>query len=379
VTRAFTVDATPPAPFALGAPGDGAHVGDGRPSFYWSPAFDASGLARQEPWIDGSPAGDPLGPGVSTARSPVSLADGRHTWWIVAVDPVGLRRDSVEHAFVVDTTPPVAALQAGPERTTPGVSVTVDASSSSDASGRIVRYEFDLDGDHRFESDGGGDPRIRTSYASAGTRVVGVRVTDEVGLQSVAEAHVAIVDKTGSTLPGQIPGLETVPLGLRYTNRLAIRLMLITPPFASAARLSNYGDLNDASLFKRVEVVGNARIPIDWTLLRPADPRGQDRTVTVVYEVGPDTVNWTLDIMVDLVAPSLRSAKLAGRKIRINASDPRGSGVRFARARRRGRRAPSFTRLVNGGLRRPSVRGNLEVQVRDRAGNTSKWRRVSRR
>jgi hypothetical protein len=59
--------------------------------------------------------------------------------------------------------------------------VSFDASSSSDPDGRIVRYQWDLDGDGSFETDTGSTPAASRSYRRPQTVEVGLRVTDDAG------------------------------------------------------------------------------------------------------------------------------------------------------------------------------------------------------
>lgn len=375
--QTFVVDDAVPSPPVLADPVDGMRMAHARPRLTWAASTDVgSGVVGYRVTIDGSPVANVSG---TSFEVPTPLSDGWHGWYVTAVDRAGNETTSGSRRFVVDTAAPRARMEVGPARTTTGTLVTADASGSYDSDGPIIRYEFDLDGDGSYEVDAGGDPRMSTSYGSVGTRAVSVRVTDGAGLQAVASAAVVIVARTGATLVGQIAGLETIPPGVRYTNRLRVRLQLIAPPFASAARISNGGDLNDASNLTRVLVLSNSRVAVDdWPLVTPADPRGQSQMISVVYEVGPDTVYRTLTIFVDLVAPRLRKAVIAGRRIRVKATDSHGSGVRRARARRARGRASAFKRLANGTLRVPAGRGKLEVQVVDQAGNRSRWRPARR-
>lgn len=75
---------------------------------------------------------------------------------------------------------PLAALRA-PDEARSGQSVTLDASGSTDADGRIVDYAWDLNGDGRFETEGGSAPTRETTFATAGRKSVAVRVRDDQG------------------------------------------------------------------------------------------------------------------------------------------------------------------------------------------------------
>jgi hypothetical protein len=73
---------------------------------------------------------------------------------------------------------PVAAFTTGPGPALAGRPVTFDASASHDDDGTVVRYEWDLDGDGIFETDGGVSPTAALTYANAGRFDVRLRVTD---------------------------------------------------------------------------------------------------------------------------------------------------------------------------------------------------------
>lgn len=83
------------------------------------------------------------------------------------------------------------------------------AEDSHDADGRIVRYEWDMDGDGRYET-GGDHHGFR--YSRPGTYVAGLRVTDDAGAVSEAattikisqRAPVARVSAPSSALLGQL-------------------------------------------------------------------------------------------------------------------------------------------------------------------------------
>ena len=80
--------------------------------------------------------------------------------------------------------PPLALLSARPSAATARKPVALDASASSDPDGSIARYEWDLDGDGSYETDGGATPVIEHTFDTADTREVGLRVTDDVGATS---------------------------------------------------------------------------------------------------------------------------------------------------------------------------------------------------
>jgi len=94
---------------------------------------------------------------------------------------------------VIVNRPPTAALSFAPVRVRGGQPVSFDASGSRDPEGLGLRYEWDLDGDGRFES-AGAQPRASLSFPSSTTVTPRVRVTDPHGAQRTASAGTLAVD-----------------------------------------------------------------------------------------------------------------------------------------------------------------------------------------
>jgi subtilase family serine protease/PKD repeat protein len=84
--------------------------------------------------------------------------------------------------------------------------VTFDASCSTDPDGRIVRYEWDFDGDGRFDTQG---VRVTFTFTQARTYTVLLRVTDDQGLTGSQPRSVIVQSVT--TPP--TPRLPYIPLG----------------------------------------------------------------------------------------------------------------------------------------------------------------------
>jgi hypothetical protein len=86
--------------------------------------------------------------------------------------------------------PPKAKLKVK-KRAVAGRRVKIDATKSSDADGKVVRYLFDLDGDGSMELDNGGAGVIRRKF-SYGLHHIGVRVVDDDSARSYASATIAV-------------------------------------------------------------------------------------------------------------------------------------------------------------------------------------------
>ena len=118
-----------------------------------------------------------------------STPTATHTYSAEGSVNVGLRvtdnqtgTDAVTHSLsIIANQAPSASFSASPNPVLVGTNVTFDASASSDPDGSIAHYEWDLDGNGTFETDGGSSRTVTRSYASAGTVNVGLRVTDNGG------------------------------------------------------------------------------------------------------------------------------------------------------------------------------------------------------
>ncbi len=76
---------------------------------------------------------------------------------------------------------PTAAFTISANPVRPGQSVTLNASGSSDPDGQIVEYQWDLDDSGKYETHTGTNPELKTSFATAGTKNIGLRVIDNHG------------------------------------------------------------------------------------------------------------------------------------------------------------------------------------------------------
>ncbi len=88
--------------------------------------------------------------------------------------------------------PPSASFTATPSVAMPGQTVAFDGSASSDSDGKIVKYQWDLDGDGSFETVTGSTPTTSKVYAAPGTVTVKLRVTDNDGAVGEKSATVVV-------------------------------------------------------------------------------------------------------------------------------------------------------------------------------------------
>jgi 6-phosphogluconolactonase (cycloisomerase 2 family) len=380
-SRSFSVDRTPPGVFALAAPADDALTTSRRPELSWQAAVDSGiGLSGYSVVVDDQIAESGLAANATSFRPTRDLADGPHSWRVVASDMYGNERSSATGRFTVDTTPPVVAVTAAPNPALTGRSITFDAGGSTDPASGVARFEWDLDGDGSYETDAGAARTAKRSYAEPGTYVVSVRVTDRVGLSATGR-----IDQRVTTAGSTGPLGVSINDRAHYTRSPKVTITATWPLFASDMLISNdggFGVLATLPLSKKTP----------WTL----DSSGAERSTRLVYvrfRRGLTTSEtYTDDIILDESRPSVASARVtlprAARApvLTLRARD-RGlagvGGVQVTNDRRRPlakyRAYRAKVKLVNQpGYRRLNVRRTLYVRVRDRAGNVSAWRTVKR-
>ena len=160
------------------------------------------------------------------------LGDGQHSFRVRATDASRNLDDSpASFSWRVDLTPPVARLTVSPNTIKAGEAATFDASASSDDAGRIVRFQFDLDGDGAFETDALDQPRSSRAYTVAGNIGASVRVTDEVGLTSTSRADLRV--NPGPTPPPQLTraslDISFATFPRRFTRVRRFRILMAKP------------------------------------------------------------------------------------------------------------------------------------------------------
>jgi Tol biopolymer transport system component len=140
------------------------------------------GIARYEWDLDGDGSFE-----TDTDQSPIAS----RFYPKVGTITVGLRvtdhdlnRSTATRPLTVETRRPSAFFAVSPNPAFAGQTITFDGSASRDPDGRIVRFEWDLDGDGAYETDAGTNPIASRSYVSAASFAVKLRVTDNDGATS---------------------------------------------------------------------------------------------------------------------------------------------------------------------------------------------------
>jgi PKD repeat protein len=121
-------------------------------------------------------------------RRQLLVPGGRWRRLVVALGVLAL---ALSTAQVARAAPPTASFTAvGSDPVTPdvpdvGEQVNFNGAASNDADGPVAKFEWDLDGDGSFETDTGTTATTSHTYSTAGTRTVGLRVTDGAGETAV--------------------------------------------------------------------------------------------------------------------------------------------------------------------------------------------------
>jgi PKD repeat protein len=123
-----------------------------------------------------------------------------HTFTTPGAKTVGLgveasTGDTATTEIVVSVTAaPTARLAIpSPLREVP-LTLTLDATTSSDPDGEVVRYAWDMDGDGGYELDTGPIGVRQLAYTAPGTHSIGVRVTDNFGATDTASIQYTLTD-----------------------------------------------------------------------------------------------------------------------------------------------------------------------------------------
>ncbi|HUA75225.1 MAG TPA: N,N-dimethylformamidase beta subunit family domain-containing protein [Solirubrobacteraceae bacterium] len=74
--------------------------------------------------------------------------------------------------------PPAPSFTISPSQPRPGQTVTLNASGTTDPSGQVTDYQWDLNGDGTYETDTGSNPVLTTNFPEEGTREITLRAID---------------------------------------------------------------------------------------------------------------------------------------------------------------------------------------------------------
>ncbi len=171
------------------------------------------------PYVDGQPVGfqvDSTGSGegdFANANLYLFSRDGNSLFGTGQLDDLALyNRDLTagtifQHYNSHGTGKPPSAVLKAPSTATPGQSVTLDASGSTDSDAKIVEYQWELNANGVYETNTGATPTLKTSFAKAGVYTVSVRVIDSLGASATASATIVVHAESYNAAVLATPGL----------------------------------------------------------------------------------------------------------------------------------------------------------------------------
>jgi PKD repeat protein len=118
---------------------------------------------------------------------------GRYAVTLTVTDDRGATDEAVQE-ITVRNVGPVAAFSISPAEALTEETITFDASASSDPDGKIVKYEWDFNGDGEFE-ECVTTPKVTHAYADNGTYTVKLKVTDDEGAEAIASGVAKIKNR----------------------------------------------------------------------------------------------------------------------------------------------------------------------------------------
>jgi PKD domain len=375
----WTIDSVAPSAPVLTSPAADGAVDTASPAFAWEAAADnalpgGTGIERYELTLDGHVDETIAAASCCSTAPSAPLAEGAHSWSLRAFDRAGNSATSTTRSFSY-TSAPHAGLTVSPNPALAGATITLNASASSDREGPIASYAFDLDGDGTFEKDNGNSATTTTTFPTAGTFKVGVKVTDGVGQSDQTSTDVKV---NAQAIPAGLLGV-TINNGAQYTRDPNVELGVKFPSAITAILVSNDGGFLLPQSFPPQQT-------IKWRL----DSSGPERLPKIVYVRFQNGLNvsdnFTDDIILDETPPVVQQASLATpagaataaktRKwtVKVKATDSNSGvqGLQVTENKRKPGKVLAYKRKLSlKGAAKPKF-----VRARDRAGNLSSWKKL---
>ncbi|MGC1165812.1 MAG: PKD domain-containing protein [Solirubrobacterales bacterium] len=161
--------------------------------FNASASKDPDGTIAKYAWdLDGNGTFETNTGTASTIARAYATAGARTVGLKVTDD--GGKAATTARTVTITNSPPTASFTAAPNPVQSGNTVTYNAAGSSDTDGAIAKYEWDLDGNGSYETDSGATASAASSYATIGTRQIGLRVTDDGGAAATATRSLGVLN-----------------------------------------------------------------------------------------------------------------------------------------------------------------------------------------
>ncbi|HEX5713921.1 MAG TPA: PKD domain-containing protein [Solirubrobacterales bacterium] len=191
-TRSLTIQNTPPTASFTAAPNP---VQTGKTVTYdAASSSDSDGTIAKYEWdLDGNGSYE-TDTGATASASSSYATIGSRSVGLRVTDNNGGTATSSRNLNVLNS-PPSASFTATPNPAPTGTAVAFDGSGSSDSDGSVAKYEWDFDGNGSYEVNAGASAITNKTFAAAGTRTVGLRITDNNGGTATSSLSVEIQNR----------------------------------------------------------------------------------------------------------------------------------------------------------------------------------------
>jgi len=220
--RTIIVDLVQPATFNLQLPPDSGFIAFPTPEFAWTPSTDdVSGISHYELWIDNKISVSNLKVTKTAPSSP--LSEGKHQWFVRAIDVAGNTRDSMIRTFFCEWSQPLPFDLISPRESSivKADSVYFQWHSSMDYGTGLAGYQLWIDGvinkDNLSPADTITTPTHQLEIGEHSWYVVAVDRAGNI-LQSASILKFSVTYKTGIIASTSIIIPEEFKIHQNYPN-----------------------------------------------------------------------------------------------------------------------------------------------------------------
>jgi PKD repeat protein len=159
-----------------------------------SASTDPDGTIAKYEWdLDGNGTYE-TNAGTTASISRSFATSGEKTVGLRVTDNLGATATTTR-TLTVSNRAPTASFTASPSSVPTGTNTTLNGAGSKDSDGTVAKYEWDLDGNGTYETSTGATATTTTSYATAGSRTIGLRATDNLGATATTTRTVTVTNR----------------------------------------------------------------------------------------------------------------------------------------------------------------------------------------